>query len=190
MAIDNLGPLCTEEEALHEMLVRMENRQKVITRPQKRPGALLLGGAHLPPYIAWDNLAPRAIITLHNSWITKYWQKHIAPRCGLLLELMVGQLEVSPEVPSTISWRLGDTPGRVARDSYGPITWLTQGTHVPIAHPSQGTHVVPRHERVAIKRVVTMVDIGRPDHYTLSHRAPRPLLNHLIVHLNRDRGRQ
>lgn len=116
---------------------------------------------HLPPNIAWHNLTPPTIITLHNSRTTRYWQQHIAPRRGLLLELMFGQLQVSPEVPSTISWRLGDTPGRVARDSYGPITWLTRGTHVPIAHPSQGTHVVPRHERVAIKRV-TMVDIADP----------------------------
>ena len=108
--------------------------------------------------------------------------------CGLRLRLIVGQLQVSPEVPSTISWRLGDTPGRVARDSYGPITWLTRGTHVPIAHPSQGTHVVPRHERVAIKRV-TMVDIADPV-ITPCRTAPRPLLIRLIVHLNRDRGRQ
>ena len=142
MAIDNLGPLCTEEEALHEMLVRMENRQKVITRPQKRPGALLLGGAPLPPYIAWDNLAPRAIITLHNSWITKYWQKHIAPRCGLLLELMVGQLEVSPEVPSTISWRLGGVGGgaTACNDRVGDVNHRNPFNGHPFV---SGDHVCP-----------------------------------------------
>ena len=137
-------------------------------------GALLLGGS-LPSqsrHTLQLGYNTPTITTLHHSWITKHWRQHIAQRRGLLLELMVGQLQVSPEVPSTISWRLGDTPGRVARDSYGPITSPTRGTHVPIAHPSQGTHVVPRHERVGIKRV-TMVDIVDPI-ITRCRTAPTP----------------
>ena len=89
--------------------------------------------------------------------------------CGLRLRLIVGQLQVSPEVPRTFAGALGTLVGWVARDSYAAITSLTRGTHVLIAHPSQGTHVVPGHERLAIKRV-TMVD----PIITRCHTAPTP----------------
>ena len=179
MVIDSLGL----EEALHEILGWTGKQAgeggagHYSTTEAIREHSCWVGPCHHnPATLAKPTLQlgynTPTISTLHNSWITKHWRQHIAPSRRLLLKLMVGQLQVSPEVPSTISWRLGDTPGRVARDSYGPITWPTRGTHVPIAHPSQGTHVVPRHERVDIKRV-TMVDIVDPI-ITRCRTAPTP----------------
>ena len=184
LVIGSLGP----EEALHEILAWAGKQAgeggagHYWTTEAIREHSCWVGPYHHNPAKPTLQLgySTPTITTLHNSWTTKHWRQHIAPSRRLLLELMVGQLQVSPEVPSTISWRLGDTPGRVARDSYGPITWPsygpitspTRGTHVPIAHPSQGTHVVPRHERVGIKRV-TMVDIVDPI-ITRCRTAPTP----------------
>ena len=98
--------LCAQRQPIIKSWAGKENRQKVITRPQKPSGGTPAGRGqtitiprHLPPHhiAAWHNLTPTTI-TLHNSWTTKHrlkrWrQQHIAPRRGLLLELIAGQLQ-------------------------------------------------------------------------------------------------
>ena len=120
---------------------------------------------------AWQEHLPTSTLCTFYMQRCSLSATYSTAGCGLRLRLIEGQLQVSPEVPWTICWRLGDPDwvGWVARDSYAAITSLTRGTHVLIAHPSQGTHVVPGHERLAIKRV-TMVD----PIITRCHTAPTP----------------